>query len=226
MESAAGSESDPEIHERAESWSAERLQRLLEELEIDGVASMDAREMAILALQDLDVGNASDAALRVVFSGALRAGVRQNLVSELRADRPWEEFADLFAQAGIFDACVLMQEAFPREFGKPDAVAVRTRVSSGSATARAWLNHRPPALLLRILAAGFSERSVLHRFFEESIASDSFPEAASILWTVECSEGTDSSHEFLLISSHQWFDLLEDVECFHAKARPDTNEAD
>lgn len=70
MESAAGSESDPEIHERAESWSAERLQRLLEELEIDGVASMDAHEMAILALQDLDVGNASDAVLRVAFSDA------------------------------------------------------------------------------------------------------------------------------------------------------------
>ena len=153
----------------------------------------------------------------------MRAGVRQNLVHELEEDRPWEEFSDLSSQAGIFDAVVLLQEAFPTRFGKPDAVTLRARIEALHTEGRAWLVHSPamPALLLRILAGGLEERAILRRLFETALRSDHFPEAAAILWSIESDEGANASMEFRLISSHQWFDALEDLEGFRARAHPD-----
>lgn len=216
-----------EIHERPESWPLARLRVLLEQLELAEVTDSEAREMAVMALQDRDVDDASDIVLQAVFGDVMRVGIRQNLVPELREDRPWEEFADLSQQAGIFDSCVILQESFPREFGRPDAVAVRIHIASESATARGWLAASPPpsALLLRLLATGMDERAVLRRVFEASLEGDRCPEASSILWTADGSAGPDGSHEFTLISSHQWLDPLEDVESFRAEARPDSTDA-
>jgi len=165
-------------------------------------------------LQDLEPDEAADRVLETVFGDRMRPGVMQNLAHELTEERPWEEFADINHQAGIFNAVVLLQQAFTREFDKPDAVSVDVRVETASATGLAWLDAPAPdpALLLRILAGGMDDRAVLRRLFGESLKGTIFPEAGAILWHTSRLAANESVREFSLISSHQWFDPLKDME--------------
>lgn len=212
-----------EIHELPDGWPPARLQALLSSLEVDDVADEDALEMTVMALQDREVDEASDLVLQAVFGDDMRPGVRQNLVPDLREDRPWEEFAEIARQAGIFEAVVLLQRAFPRDFGVPDAVSLAVRIETGSETARAWLDAASPdpGLLLRILAAGMDDRALLRRLYAESLASRRFPDAGSILWHVARSDAGSGAGEFALVSSHAWFEPLSGREGFAAQAWPD-----
>ncbi len=204
-------------------WPPARLMSLLDSLEVEGVAESDALEMTLMALQDRDLDEAADAVLQAVFGETMRRGVRDNLSHEIADDRPWEDFADLSQQAGIFSAVVLLQQAFPQRIARPDAVSITARVQTASGTGMAWLDTDTvdPALMLRILAAGMDERAMLRRVFDESLAGSDFPEAAGILWQVSRGPNQAAAREFTMISSHPWFGPLEDAENWTAQAWPD-----
>jgi len=212
-----------EVHELPHGWPPARLRTILARLEVDDVGDEDAMEMTAMALQDLDVDEASGLVLEAVFGDGMGSGVRQNLIPDLREDRPWEEFAEISQQAGIFEAVVLLQRAFPRDFGKPDALSLALRLETQSRSAGDWLDASPPdaGLLLRILAGGMDDHAVLRRLFEEPLAADRFPDAAAILWHVERRDAVPPARDFSLISSHQWFDALGDPESFSVRAWPD-----
>lgn len=196
---------------------------LLATLEVDGVSESDALEMTLMALQDREPDEAAERVLEVVFGDAMRPGVRRNLAHELTEDRPWEDFADISKQAGIFNAIVLLQQAFPREFSEPDAVSAVVHIDTASEMGKGWLDAPTPdsALLLRILADGMDDHAVLRRLFGEALSGTSFAEARAILWRVSRRAGAAPAREFELISSHQWFDPLKDAENWTAKAWPD-----
>ena len=212
-----------QIHELPDGWPPSRLLTLLALLEVEGVSEEEALEMALLVLQDSPPDEAADKVLEVVFGGTMRPGIRRNLAHDLNEERPWEDFADLAQQAGIFNAVVLLQRAFPREFDKPDAVSITVSLTTASERGKAWLDAPTPdpALLLRILAAGMDDRAVLHRLFGDALKGPSFPEAGSILWRVARLGASDPAREFTLISSHQWFDPLKNQESWTAKVWPD-----
>lgn len=212
-----------EIHELPDGWPAPRLLSLLARLEVEGVSEADAPDMSLMALQDLEPDDAAEVVLEEVFGESMRAGVRQNLAHDLREERPWEEFADVAHQAGIFNAVVLLQRAFPRDHDKPDAVSITVRVTTDSEKGRGWLQAPvpDPALLMRILAGGMDDRAVLRRLFGDSLGGSSFAEARGIAWKVLPREGAPPAFEFTLISSHQWFDPLRDAESWTVMAQPD-----
>jgi hypothetical protein len=111
-----------EIHSLSDTWNLPELRALLEEAEFDdAVADADVEDMTLMALQDLGMREASDLVLRSVFGARMSSGVRQNLISELEEDRPWEQFADVEKQADIFRAVILLQKSVPNAFGTPDA---------------------------------------------------------------------------------------------------------
>ncbi len=209
-----------QVHELPEGWPPGRLLSLLTSMEVDGVSENDALEMTVLALQDLEPDEAADRVLEAVFGDWMRHGIRQNLAHDLKEERPWEEFADISQQVGIFNAVALLQRAFPREFDKPDAVSVAVRLETASEKGTAWLDipSPDPALLLRILAGGMGESAVLRRLFGESLAGSSFVEAGAILWRVSRRSGVAPAREFELVSSHQWFDPLKNLETWTATA--------
>ncbi|MEZ4387166.1 MAG: hypothetical protein R3D98_06235 [Candidatus Krumholzibacteriia bacterium] len=212
-----------EIHELPDGWPGNRLLALLVRLEVDGVAESEAADLALLALQDLAPDEAADRVLEVIFGDTMRGGVRRNLAHDLTGVRPWEEFADLSRQAGIFEAVVLLQKAFPRDYDRPDAVAVDLSLTTTSERGNAWLDAPTvdPALLARIIAAGLDPRATLLRLFSASLAGPRFPEAAWILWRVERQPGPGPDRRFRLVSSPQWFAPLQGLETWTAKAWPD-----
>jgi len=206
----------------------ERLVALLARMDVDDVPETDALEMALMALQDREVDEAADLVLEAVFGDTMRPGVRQGLSHELQEERPWEDFADITQQTGIFSAVVLLQQAFPRDFDKPDAVSAVISLETASEKGRTWLDapNPDPALLLRILAAGMGDRAVLRRLFHDSLSGSSFAEARAILWRVSRGDAPAAAREFALISSHQWFDPLKDLDSWTTPAWPDGSAAD
>ena len=216
-----------QIHELPDGWPVAKLIELLARLEVDGVAESDAMEMVLLALQDLEPDEAADRVLETVFGESMRPGVRQGLVHDLRGERPWVNSAEISRQAGIFNAVVLLQRAFPRDYGKPDAASIQIRVETASATGGAWLDaeHPDPALLLRILAAGMDDSAVLRRLFQEALAGSSFAEAGAILWHVSRRPAAAPAREFQLISSDEWLAPLREIESWPAEGWLDAPEA-
>lgn len=209
-----------QIHELPDGWTPRQLLSILAGMEVSGVSENDALEMTILALQDNEPDEASDRVLEAVFGEAMRPGVRQNLAHDLTEDRPWENFADISHQKGIFNAVVLLQRAFPRDFDRPDAVSVAVCLETESERGKAWLDalKLDPALLLRILAAGMDDSAMLKRLFGEALRGGSFIEAADILWHVSRRAGAAPAREFTLISSHQWLDPLKNLQNWTATA--------
>jgi hypothetical protein len=133
-----------QIHELPSGWPPSQLLSLLTNLEVDGVTENDALEMTLMALQDREPEEAADRVLEAVFGDTMRPGVRQSLSHELNEDRPWEDFADISQQAGIFNAVVLLQRAFPSEFDKPDALSVVVSLETASESGLAWLDAPTP----------------------------------------------------------------------------------
>jgi hypothetical protein len=62
------------------------------------------------------------------------------------------------------------------------------------------------------------DNAVLRRLFSEALRGPSFVDAGAILWQVSRRTGAGAAHEFELISSHQWFDPLKNLESWTAKA--------
>jgi hypothetical protein len=153
----------------------------------------------------------------------MRRGVRQNLIEDLRDDRPWEDFAELRHQPGIFRAITLLQKAFPKDYGKPDIGRIELEITPQDATGLRWLSGEiDPALLLRLLAGGMEDRAILRRLFGEALAGDHFPEAEAILWRVEAASDPGASPiRLILHSSLQWFAPLEDADAWTAKGWKD-----
>jgi len=212
-----------EIHELPGGWTPVRLLSLLAGMEVSGVSENDALDMTIMALQDNEPDEASDRVLEAVFGETMRPGVRQNLAHDLTDERPWENFADISHQMGIFNAIVLLQKAFPRNFDRPDAVSVTIHLDTESERGRKWLDASSPdpALLLRILAAGMDESAILKRLFGEALEGTSFPEAGSILWQISRTAEAAPTRGFALISSNEWFEPLKNLRDWTATAWPD-----
>jgi hypothetical protein len=96
-------------------------------------------------------------------------------------------------------------------------------VDTESERGRVWLDapNPDPALLLRILAAGMDDHAVLNRLFEDALAGPAFAEAGAIVWHLSRCAGAAPEREFVLVSSHQWFDPLRKLESWTATAWAD-----
>ena len=215
-----------EIHRLPDSWPPERLRRVLELADFDDpVTDEEAMDMAQLALQDLDEQDAGELVLQAVFGDSMSSGVRQNLVDDLRDDRPWEQFSRVEQQAGIFESMVLLQQAFPNRYGTPDAVRLRLRIEPQDRQAVAWLQGDPSfGLILRLLASGMPDDAVLKRLYSSELASDTFAEAQGILWRIDVVDPPDAEQaafELDVYASHQWLATLELREEWEGVGWPD-----
>ncbi len=182
-----------EIHELPGDWAPEALRSLLADLEIEteDVPESDLLDLAQMALSDLEPQDAGVAVLRTVFGDRMAAGVRANLASDLQEDRPWEEFADLSFQAGIFTATVLLQKSLPKMYGIPDATQADCAFRATTAKDAKIVASLPNDQLLRALAPGLGTRSIVTRLYEEGVRGGPFPEADHIIWRRNIREDPD-----------------------------------
>lgn len=212
-----------EVHTLPGIWTNEALRELLAMAEMDDIGQVDDSElpdMAAMALQDLEEQEAGELVLEAVFGDTMRSGVRQNLVDDLQQDRPWEEFANVEQQRGIFVAMVLLQNAFPNRYANPDALRVELTIRASSEAGAAAMAACEPAWLVRLLACGMEESDVLNRLYEEEIRSGPFPDAKGMIWHCQELTGNDeagSAQSLAIIGPHMWLEPLRKGQEFSAR---------
>lgn len=221
------------IHDMPNTWTDEDYRALLTRLEVDDIDEIESRdllEFVLMALQDLEPEDAGDQVLAYKLGGDVSAGSRQNIVQDLlEGQRPWEELSDIRLHARVFAASLLLYQAMPRLFAKPDMLQLMLQLKARGAEAKALLA-RPPeaAFVTRVLADGMDEHSILERLFDEQLVAHSFPEADGIIWLAEFGEpDADGSSAILTVySSHHWLHDLENVDEFESGAYNDSPEDD
>jgi hypothetical protein len=206
-----------QVHSLPGIWPPDMLRAMLTLIEWDDVEQIEEKDlldMTIMAIQDLGVQLAGERVLEVVFGDTMRPGVRQNLVDDLQQDEPWEDFANVSQQRGLFVAVVLLQRAFPGHFAIPDALALHFTVRGPVGADELRKKVSDPEWLVRLLARGMPETAPLLRLYETEIASGPFPDAAGVVWHCEVhdatfDEATDISIVAVdLIGPHMWFESL------------------
>lgn len=206
-----------QVHSLPGIWPPEMLRALLTLVEwddVDQIEYKDLLDMAVMAIQDLGVQLAGERVLEVVFGDTMRPGVRQNLVDDLQQDEPWEDFANVPQQRGLFVAVVMLQQAFPGRFAVPDALTLQFTVRGPVGVDELREKVSDPPWLVRLLARGMPETAPLLRLYEAEIADGPFPDAAGVIWHCDVhdsafDQATNASIVTVnLIGPNMWFESL------------------
>lgn len=208
------------------TWSDDECLRLLQHLEFDGadaLAPAERREYAAMSLQDKSDVEAATALIEFVIGDKLNAGRTQNLAEEMTTDNMWEQYADLTLHEPIFNAQVLLHQAFSVT-PQPEINQIQVTLRAVDAAATEYLNTLaaattpqliPEAVVLRCISATMPPDAILHRLFEDQLAGAAFPEAENILWQTRgevLSDGGKPARKISLYSPIRWTTPLEE-EC-------------
>ena len=211
-----------------DSWPEAKLREILTLAEYDEpVAADELADIVLMLLQDLKPRPASELVLQAVFGARMSAGVRQNIAEDLQSDRPWEEYPVVHQQAGLFEAVVLLQRAFPTRFGTPDALSLTISIKARDPEGSQWLDDEPsPELIMRLLAGGMNEDAVINRLYEEELAGKQFADAKGMLWAIravnDSQEGPLVQKDYSIISSLHWLAPLSEGDTWEARSWPDS----
>jgi hypothetical protein len=214
--------STDEIHALPGTWGAESLRRLLllaDADDIGEIAAEDLEEICLMSLQDLGNQKAGEIVLETVFGDSMRPGVRQNLVADLQEDQPWNDFAEVSQQRGIFEAVCLLHKAFPTRYGTPDAIKLTISIRSPSDSGLALVDSMQPAWLLRLLACGLSDDNIVHRLYGDELKKGECPEAAGHVWdavSVDAPGNDDRTRVIAITASSRLFSSLAPGQQFKA----------
>lgn len=199
-----------EVHSFAGMWTTAKLNKVLELAEFDDISEIKESEqldLCVMVVQDLDRQRAAELVLEAVFGDTMRPGVRQNLVDDLEEDQPWTDMADLAQQKGVFEAVMLLQQAFPNRYGTPDAARLTITLSglAPASTSGKMTSER----LLKVLAGTLNDRDILIRLYGDEIKSGRFNGADDIIWWMNETSSKPGCWSGELVASKQWFNSLQ-----------------
>lgn len=222
---AAKLSSFEQVSEIAGGWSPDDYRKLLEELEMppeDATSDAELRELCVMCLQDREIADAAKIVLKFRLGEKLSAGQIQSISEEISAEKHWEHYADQSLHEQFFHVGNLMYAAFPREMDEPDAVRLIVEITAKNPEAKEILaNPLDESFVVRLLAEGMDENSILKRLFHEQLDGESFPEAASIIWIINPVNSSDQQVTIEVFSSCHWLDALKYVDDFESTATPD-----
>ena len=210
------------VSELPNYWTTEKLKQLLENLEFDGITGISddqLRDYATMVLQDLDCADAARVLIDLTLGNQLSNGKKQNISEEMESDRLWEEYPDLSCHEPIFNAQVLLSQAFPStqqpEVNLIEATLQPIDTNSASHLKSLSQPNPPEAFIVRCLAAASAVNAILIRLFEDQINGDQFPEAEHIVWQVQSEFIQIDNEKFpalklTLYSPIRWTETLEE----------------
>jgi len=214
--------SQEEIHTLTGAWDSEALRTILELADADDlgdIADEDLEEICLMSLQDIGNQRAGEIVLEAVFGDSMRPGVRQNLVDDLQEDQPWNDFAEISQQRGIFVAVCLLHKAFPTRYGTPDATRLTIKVQAEKSEGMISIDPRQPAWLLRLLACGLDADNIVHRLYRDELKKGEFTEASGLIWEaamIEQPVDEDRTRTIAITASSQLFNSLAAGQQFKA----------
>lgn len=210
------------VSELPGTWNPADCLGLLNHLEFEGAADIpeaQLKEYAAMALQDLEGPEAARALLDITIGNRLSDGKKQNASEEMQTDRLWEEYPDLSCHEPIFNAQVLLSQAFS-SVPTPEVNLVHATLRPMDPASEARLKELSTpslqeAFVARCIAAASSETSILNRLFEDQLAGGPFPEAEHLVWQIQTeklpAEGSlRAGISLSLYSPIRWTESLEE----------------
>lgn len=205
-------------------WTEAKYLDLLELMDYDnptGLNKAEIKDMCLMSLTDNDPEEAAKIVLTYVFGNTLNKGQIENLSNEILEEKLWEEYADLTLHEDFFAIHQLLYDAFEGTFPHAEAVSFQIRIQETAKNSLQLFDHYPEATLVRLLAGGLPNNSVINRLFDDKIEGEKFPEAKDILWQLKLTNNETSELIADVISSHYWFKDLKYVESFEAETHVD-----
>lgn len=213
-----------EVFDIPGAWENEDFRLILENCEfvdIYQVRDEELKDYAILSLQDYEPEEAAEMLLRMKLSDHLTEGQIKNLSHEMQDEREWEEYKDLSLHERFYHCASLLYEVFPRIFPEANAVFCSVEISPKTASGIKAMHNPDETLLVRMLASGMSDRSILRRFFSDKMEKAPFLEAENIMWQFEITKKNDSTFHLEFYSSGYWMGPLNNISIFTSTAFSD-----
>ena len=220
------------LTELPHSWQAADYRALLTQLNFDNPNALpeaELKEMCQMALTDLDPREAAVAVLTYLFPEELTAGQVENLAHQMLTECLWEENPDLPLHRGFYQATQLLHEAFNGTFPSVKTVEFQVKCTAESAADLAVFGldagerATAAAPLLRLLAVGLPDNTLLNRLYSDHLADHKFAEAASILWELRAVEKTAESITFDVVSSAYWLEDFKYADTYTAPTHADAS---
>jgi hypothetical protein len=187
----------------------------------DEIAANELTDMTHMALTDLEPTEAAQLVLEYLFEDQLTPGQIENLAYQMLTEKLWEENPELQQHEGFFKATQLLYTAYNGKFPRAEAVQFQVQLTAEDAEALALFDQQPEAPLLRLLAQGMPDNTLLKRLFHEQLDGTSFPEAPSIIWQLTPSQKTEKSIVFDVVSSAYWLDDFKYADTYEATTQAD-----
>jgi hypothetical protein len=205
-------------------WTESKYLDLLELMDFDNPAGLDKAEikdMCLMSLTDNEPEDAAKIVLTYVFGDKLNKGQIDNLSNEMLEEKLWEEYADLSLHEEFFAIHQLLYDAFEGTFPHPEAVSFQVKIQEMAKNSLSIFEDYPEAPLVRLLASGLPDNSVINRLFDDKLEDEQFQEAKDILWQLKMTKNESNELIADVISSHYWFKDLKYVDRFEAETHAD-----
>ncbi|WP_339652104.1 hypothetical protein [uncultured Maribacter sp.] len=205
-------------------WTETKYLHLLDLMDFDnltGLEKSEIKDMCLMSLTDNEPEDAAKIVLNYVFGNRLNKGQIDNLSNEMLEEKLWEEYADLSLHEEFFAVHQLLYDAFEGTFPHPEAVSFQIKIQEMAKNSLTLFENYPEAPLVRLLANGLPENSVINRLFDDKLEGEQFQEAKDILWQLKINKNDNNELIADVISSHYWFKDLKYVDGFEAETHAD-----
>ncbi|REA63685.1 hypothetical protein DSL64_04420 [Dyadobacter luteus] len=209
-----------QIHELPGSWEKNDLLNLLNAMDYDNpseIADAEIKEMCMMSLTDFEPEEAAKIVLDYTIDGRLTNGQIQNLSHEILSEKLWEEYPELHLHPDLFRSTQLLYDAYNGKFPRAEAVRFSVEIEGDISI----FNEHPAAPLVRILAAGMSDRSLISRLFTDQLKDDKFEEAKDILWQLNVVSKTETTVTYDIVSSAYWLEEIKYADSYEAESHAD-----
>ena len=208
------------IYELPNGWNSLNYKELLEAMDYgdtSDLAENELKEMCLMSLSDNEPEEAAKIVLEYVFKDRFNAGQINNLSHEMLDESMWEEYADLAEHEEFFNVHQLLYQAYNGKFPYPEAVQFKIQITTKNKENLEIFDENSEPLIIRLLAQGMPENTIINRLFSDNLKGGQFKEAKDIIWQLKKENSTENSIVFEIVSSEYWFKDLKYANGFDAE---------
>ena len=212
------------INELPNSWDKSDYLALLNNMDYanpEEIKDAELKEMCLMSLTDFETPESAKIVLDYVIGDRLTDGQIENLSHEMNTEKLWEEYPELSLHPDFFRATQLLYQAYNGKFPRAEAVQFKVKITADKSEDLEIFETNPEAPIVRLLAQGMSDRSLIHRLFSDQLEGTHFEEAKSILWQLNKISGDANSLTYEIVSSAYWLDDIKYADTYEATSHAD-----